>query len=67
MRVSPFDLLRELVGEERVECDLQPGFPLERLAERENFLSLLHYFGLASIRGLGSHFVLRSEAELGKG
>ena len=53
MRVSPFDLLRELVGEERVECDLQPGFPLERLAERENLLSLRHYFGLASIRGVG--------------
>ena len=47
-----FDLIREVAGEERVECELKPGFPLERLAERENFLSLLHFFGLVSIRGV---------------
>ena len=29
---------------------IQPGFPLELLSEPENFLSLLHYFGLLSIR-----------------
>ena len=45
-----FDLLRNLIGEEQVDSDIQPGFPLGRLAERENFLSLLHYFGLLSIR-----------------
>ena len=45
-----FDLLRSVVGEERVEAEIQPSFPLERLNERENFLSLLHYFGLLSIR-----------------
>ena len=27
------------------------SFPLERLGDRENFVSLLHYFGLLSIRG----------------
>ena len=32
--------------------DLLASFPLERLAGRENFLSLLHYFGLLSIRGV---------------
>ena len=48
-----FDLIREVAGEERVECELQPGFPLHELGERENFLSLLHYFGLVSIRGMG--------------
>ncbi len=47
-----FDLLREVVGEERVESELRGSFPLERLAQRENFLSLLHYFGLLSIRGV---------------
>ena len=46
-----FDLLRHLAGEERVKAEVQPSFPLERLNERENFLSLLHYFGLLSIRG----------------
>ena len=45
-----FDLLRDLIGEEKVDTRLQPGFPLGRLAEPENFLSLLHYFGLLSIR-----------------
>ena len=47
-----FDLLRHVAGEERAACDVQPGFPLERLTRRENFLSLLHYFGLLSIRGV---------------
>ena len=45
-----FDLLRSIIGEEQAHARIQPSFPLERLAERENFLSLLHYFGLLSIR-----------------
>ncbi len=45
-----FDLLREVVGEGRVDCNIESGFPLDRLDQRENFLSLLHYFGLLSIR-----------------
>ena len=47
-----FDLLRHLIGEGWVDGELQDGFPLEQLAERENFLSLLHYFGLLSIRAV---------------
>ena len=31
---------------------IQPSFPLKRLTDRVNFLSLLHYFGLLSIRGV---------------
>ncbi len=46
-----FDLLRHLAGEESAEVELQASFPLERLAERDNFLSLLYYFGLLGIRG----------------
>ena len=45
-----FDLLRDIIGEEQVDTRIQPGFPLEHLSEPENFLSLLHYFGLLSIR-----------------
>ena len=45
-----FDLLRHVVGEERVASDINPSFPLELLDQRDNFLSLLHYFGLLSIR-----------------
>ena len=44
-----FDLLRRLIGEGQADADLQTSFPLERLGQRDNFLSLLHYFGLLSI------------------
>ena len=45
-----FDLLRRIIGEQQVDTPLQLSFPLDRLNQRENFLSLLHYFGLLSIR-----------------
>ena len=45
-----FDLLRNVIGEEQVDTRIQPGFPLQDLTKRENFLSLMHYFGLLSIR-----------------
>ena len=45
-----FDLLRHIIGEETAESNIQLSFPLDRLDRRENFLSLLHYFGLLSIR-----------------
>ena len=45
-----FDLLRRVIEEGEAECRLQGGFPLNELGKRENFLSLLHYFGLLSIR-----------------
>ena len=48
-----FDLLREVIGEERKDVlRIQPSFPLKRLTDQVNFLSLLHYFGLLSIRGV---------------
>ena len=45
-----FDLLRDVIGEEQVDTRIQPAFPLEHLSEPMNFLSLLHFFGLLSIR-----------------
>ena len=45
-----FELLRHVIGEGRVDAQVQPSFPLERLDERENFLSLLYFFGLLSFR-----------------
>ena len=45
-----FDLLRHVIGEGWVDSKLKSGFPLVELDQRENFLSLLHYFGLLSIR-----------------
>ena len=46
-----FDLLRNIIGEETADGPVQTGFPLDRLDQRENFLSLLFYFGLLSMRG----------------
>ena len=45
-----FDLLRDVIGEEQVDTRIRPGFPLQDLTDPENFHSLLHYFGLLSIR-----------------
>ena len=45
-----FDLLRHVIGEGWVDGELRDGFPLEELDQRDNFVSLLHYFGLLSIR-----------------
>ena len=45
-----FELLRHVIGDGRVEAQVQPSFPLELLNERENFLSLLYFFGLLSFR-----------------
>ena len=46
-----FDLLREVIGEGRKDLPrIQPSFPLKQLTDPQNFLSLLHYFGLLSIR-----------------
>ena len=45
-----FDVLREAIAEGQVDSDLNPSFPVEQLGQRENFLTLLHCFGLLSIR-----------------
>ena len=45
-----FDLVRHLIGEGWADSEISGGFPLEELNQREHFLSLLHYFGLLSIR-----------------
>ena len=47
-----FDLLRHIIGEQQVDSAIQISFPLDRLDRRENFLSLLFYFGLLSIRAV---------------
>ena len=45
-----FDLLRDIIGEEVASSNIATRFPLEQLDQPENFLSLLYYFGLLSIR-----------------
>ena len=49
-----FDLLRHVIADGRADSDLVDSFPQARLDQRENFLSLLHYFGLLSIRGVAA-------------
>ena len=46
-----FDLLRHVIAHGEVDSDLSPSFPVQQLAQRENFLTLLHCLGLLSIRG----------------
>ena len=45
-----FHLLREAMTDGRAECRVRRSFPQRELDNRYNFLSLLHYFGLLSIR-----------------
>ena len=46
-----FDLLRHVIAEGRADSEIMDSFPQARLDQRENFLSLMHWFGLLSIRG----------------
>ena len=45
-----FDLLRRVIAEGRADSEIAETFPQARLTDTENFISLLHYFGLLSIR-----------------
>ena len=45
-----FDLLRSAMADGSVPCEVRSSFSLRELDSRDNFLSLLHYFGLLSIR-----------------
>ena len=45
-----FDRLREIIREGETTSELVKGFPLEKIASREDFISLLFYFGLLTIK-----------------
>ena len=47
-----FDVLRQVIAEGGVDSDLVPSFPMEQLGQRENFVTLLHCFGLLSLQGV---------------
>ena len=49
-----FDLLRHVIAEGRADSAIVTSFPQARIAQRENFLSLMHYFGLLSIQGVAA-------------
>ena len=47
-----FSLLKALIEEGETVSPINPSFPLEQLLNRENFVSLLYYFGLLSMAGV---------------
>lgn len=46
-----FNRLKEIVETGETSAKLQSGFPLEKLADEDNFISLLFYFGLLTVKG----------------
>ena len=46
-----FDQLRRAIADGQADSRIEASFPVKELNRRENFLSLMHYFGLLSIRG----------------
>lgn len=47
-----FSQLKEIIERGETISSINPSFPLTRLLERTNFVSLLHYFGLVTIAGV---------------
>jgi hypothetical protein len=45
-----FERLKEVIEKGEIESNIEEGFPLEKLPSRENFISLLYYFGLLTIK-----------------
>ena len=46
-----FSRLQQILETGGINTNLQAGFPIEELVKPENFISLLFYFGLLTIRG----------------
>jgi len=47
-----FDKLKKILEEGHMSCDIVRSFPVDRIINPENFISLLYYFGLLTINGL---------------
>jgi len=48
---SNFSLLQSIIEDGEIQSPIKPSFPLGELLNRENFISLLYYFGLLSFTG----------------
>ncbi len=44
-------VIQTLVNQGFITGELKTGFPAEKIAEPDNFVSLLYYFGMVSING----------------
>ncbi len=47
-----FDRLKEIIEKKETLSGLKEAFPMEKLAHKDNFISLLFYFGLLTIKGI---------------
>jgi len=47
-----FSKLKEIIEEGEITSNIVKGFPVEEMATIENFVSLLFYFGLLTIKGI---------------
>lgn len=47
-----FDRLKDIIENGGTVSKIVDGFPLEKLTDRENFISLMFYFGLLTIQGV---------------
>ncbi len=45
-----FDRLKEIIRNGELSSDIEEGFPMEKIADKKNFISLLYYFGLLTIK-----------------
>ncbi|MEM7133597.1 MAG: AAA family ATPase [Chloroflexota bacterium] len=53
-----FSLLKQIVDEGEIISPITTSFPLSQLLKRENFISLLYYFGLLSVAGQTDEYPL---------
>jgi len=47
-----FSKLQQIIAAGTVHSDIEPGFPITEVTNPRNFISLLYYFGLLTIRGM---------------
>jgi len=47
-----FSKLKEIIEESEIASNIVKGFPVEEMATIDNFISLLFYFGLLTIKGI---------------
>ncbi len=47
-----FDRLKEIIEKKETLSGLKEAFPMEKLTHKDNFISLLFYFGLLTIKGI---------------
>jgi hypothetical protein len=47
-----FSMLQEIIENGSIHSNIEKGFPIDEITRPDNFISLLYYFGLLTIRGI---------------